>query len=204
MMKTSLQSPECFTLTAKELCRYQFYALTHISRLSPRVKYRQLAIFIWPACWLGLAVRGFVYLWIAGTFSPPNLIAAAIYLVASVLVALFNGAIFGGVAFWVMWLRTKHLDFHDFSCGPEMLTFYQNSKMKVIRRHEIYALTNEIGDMNIIAKDRCIIPKNAFLTDVKAQEYYQYFYNWWQKRSQTLDPPGVWPPAPHSASESIP
>ncbi len=196
-METPPRSPECFTLTAKDLWRYQLYALMHFSRLSPRLKIAQGMIFIWPAYMLAETIRTFVHLWIAGTFSPGDLIAAVIWLVAAVSFTIFNGAILLGAVVLVVWVRSRLIDFHDFDCKLETLTFYQNSKMLNIRRHEIYLLANAINDIYIIAKSRyIIIPKRAFLTDSKAQAYYQYLYDWWQKKSQTPDTTGVWPPAP--------
>ena len=193
-METPPQSPQQYTLTSEDFWRYQLYALTHFSILSPNLKTAQIMIFIWPAICLGKAAYALVHLWIATRFAP-------LYLIGAILFVFFNLAILYGITHFIMWLRVKYFTFRDFKCIPEMLGFYQGSKLRVIRRKEIYSLVNAVDYIYIIAKDRYIVPKRAFKTDSDAQEYYKYLYDWWQRES--LDLRGVWPPAPQSASESL-
>lgn len=197
-METSPQYPECFTLTAKDLWRYQVYALMHFSMLSPNLKMLQIAPIIWLIWCFGKAAYEFVHLWIAARFAPLYLL----YLIGAILFVFFNLVILYGITHFIMWLRVKHFTFRDFKCIPEMLGFYQGSKLRIIRRQEISSLANEVDYIYINAKDRYIIPKYAFATDLDAQAYYKYLYDWWQR--EALDPTGVWPPAPQSASETLP
>ena len=184
MTETTLQFLLRYTLTQKDQWRYYQYMLSHLDAISPLRKGRVVAFIFCEIIALGVMAYNFWQMWMrTGAVPWPLVVFLVIMVIAGITPPLISS------------LFSKTNTFYAFRFGTEQITYHQGSQVRVIRRQDIYTLTDAIEYIYIHTKTGfLIIPKRAFATISEAQAYYEQMAHWW--RGEVLTQEGVWPPRP--------